>query len=354
MSSQKTVTFRSQTQGTIADFIEDEGLICQASQGILSLLAGELLRYRDEGVELSPTILYCAEAESVLKSFPGSVRYQIGTDQLSPNSMKRILKDCAPLATDSWCIFIERVSSSDLVYGVFDYPALPTALPIDDAIQNEQGIFCLLLRKTSPTTIEMKGSKGNAVSLVFSTTREEASTLGDPTSEFSAVCCSGLTDANDIDELRHFEPYFSRLIRTALNQSHGALLACASGPVIETVAELQDGIPLAPKLDFFDAFRAYRQIGSASALLKLRSCESLLGGILQSDGITLFDPLGCVTAYRVFYRANGSQIATSSPAPVGGARRRAFEGTKGLVGTHLLSVLFRSQDGLTLHEGSTK
>jgi hypothetical protein len=34
---------------------------------------------------------------------------------------------------------------------------------------------------------------------------------------------------------------------------------------------------------------------------------------------------------------------------VGGARRRAFEGLKKLGKEHLLAVLFRSQDGTTIH-----
>ncbi len=52
----------------------------------------------------------------------------------------------------------------------------------------------------------------------------------------------------------------------------------------------------------------------------------------------------------MFFRA----IATEGEGAVqivGGARRRAFEGLKGLVGNQLSSILFRSQDGQTIHFG---
>ena len=66
----------------------------------------------------------------------------------------------------------------------------------------------------------------------------------------------------------------------------------------------------------------------------------------------VFDTTGKITAYRVFYRPQAAAPALSKT--VGGARRRAFEGVKGLVGVHIVSVLFRSQDGQTLHHGVAK
>jgi hypothetical protein len=63
--------------------------------------------------------------------------------------------------------------------------------------------------------------------------------------------------------------------------------------------------------------------------------------------------LSRIIAYRVFYRP--PQTAGSVASNVtGGARRRAFEGIKTLVGTQLSSVLFRSQDGLTIYHGENQ
>jgi hypothetical protein len=63
----------------------------------------------------------------------------------------------------------------------------------------------------------------------------------------------------------------------------------------------------------------------------------------------VFDTMGRITSYRVFYQPQNEEPAIQSV--VGGARRRAYEGVKTLVGRPLMSVLFRSQDGLTLFHG---
>ena len=127
-------------------------------------------------------------------------------------------------------------------------------------------------------------------------------------------------------------------------------MACSKTKDLDQVADLHDGIIISPQLDFFGGFSAYRSDSSAESILRLRSSEELFSGILQSDGIVLFDASGSLIAYRVFYRPTVTS-STHAPVPAGGARRRAFEGLKSLVGTALSAVLFRSQDGLTIIHG---
>lgn len=156
MVNQKTITFRSQVTGNIADLIQDEGLTCQPSLEFLCALVGGLIRYHDEGVELSPTILFSTDIDSVLNGFPGSIKYLIGKAEVTPSSVKNILKDCAPLAMENWRIFIERTTAPQLKYGVFYYPTLPTTLPINDAISVCSNVLCILVTKTSPSTVNQR------------------------------------------------------------------------------------------------------------------------------------------------------------------------------------------------------
>jgi hypothetical protein len=135
-----------------------------------------------------------------------------------------------------------------------------------------------------------------------------------------------------------------------LSRCHGTIRVCTEKKSIIEMEELKDGIELQPKLDFFSAYSNYRTDGTADSILRLQSAEELFIGILQCDGIVVFDTKGSLIAYRVFYRTNQSDSYGSS-APVGGARRRAFEGTKAMVCGILKSSLFRSQDGLTIREG---
>ena len=93
MPTEETITFRTQTVGTIDDLVDDEGLDCSVSQRIISFLTGALLNYRDEGVELVPTVLFCDDADGVFSSFPGTVKYRVGEAPLEVDSAKRILKE---------------------------------------------------------------------------------------------------------------------------------------------------------------------------------------------------------------------------------------------------------------------
>jgi len=345
MPNPKTITFRSQITGNIADLIQDEGLVCQHTVDFLCALAGNLLQYRDEGIEFSPATLYSTHIDDVLNSFPGSVKYAIGEVEVIPNTVKKILKDCAPLAKENWCIYIERTEEPRLRYGIFYYNTLPTTLPLKDAIMVCTNVLCILVAKTSPSTIELTGSKGNALSMVFSTTREDRVIIDNSINDFAKDCCSGI---NKQEDSLVFNKYFSHLLNRVLTESHGTILICCSMARLQEIVELQDGVPLEPRLDFFSAFLAYRNSNSAESLMKLKSCEELLSGLLMCDGTIVFDTSGSVTAYRVFYRPNTPNTGTKQVAD-GGARRRAFEGIKDLLGDGFESTLFRSQDGLTMH-----
>lgn len=335
------LTFRDQTTGRINDLLIDEHQACAHSQNLLGYLAGALLNYKDEGVEFSPAIILCDSLELFLRSFPGSVAHTIGTAPLDPSSGPRILKDCGPLSSQNWFIFIERTREGKVRYGVFTYFRLPTAIPLHEGITIDPTHFCVLLRKISPSTIEIKGAKGSSLTLIFSTVRE-AVTSGDPINKFTSACCLHLSDKDA------FKVYLSRLLESALAVSHGTILFCSEGSNL--AVELRDAIPVLPLLDLHAAFSEFQTANTAGSILTLQRCEDLLQGFLRCDGMIGFDTAGRVTAYRVFYRP-GHETPPAAEI-VGGARRRAFEGVKSLVGKQIVSVLFRSQDGLTLYHGA--
>jgi hypothetical protein len=342
----KTATFRAQTQGLVADFISDEGLTCHASQNLISFLAGELLNYREEGKELSPTLLYGVTPHEVIKAFPGSTSYHIGSAPLHADSAKRILKDCAPLATDNWHIYVERIDSDKLRYGVFSYLALPTSLSLFDTISVARGPFTIVIKKISASTIRILGSQGHTLSLIFSTVREESSDEH-LTEKFTTNCCSALTASDERDA---FKSYLKRFFERSLSASHGTILICAKPKRFSGVKSLKDGVLVNPPLSLSESFCAYRKSGTADSLLKLQSLEELVQGLMNSDGVVVFDPEGNIIAYRVFYKDSGKSAAPKSQM-IGGARRRAFEGIKKMVGNEIVSAFFRSQDGHSEYQG---
>ncbi len=164
------VSFRDQTTGRLHDLLEDEGLACVHSQNLLSFFAGELLNYKEEGVEFLPSIVLCASISNFLRSFPGAVHHEIGAAPLDQTSGAQILKDCAPLSGPNWYIYIERPSpEGPITYGVFTYFRLPTAIPLHEAITLDEDQVCILIRKASTNTIDVRGARGNLLTLIFST-----------------------------------------------------------------------------------------------------------------------------------------------------------------------------------------
>jgi hypothetical protein len=195
----------------------------------------------------------------------------------------------------------------------------------------------------------MRGAKGNVLTLIFSTLRENPAT-GKPIESFAADCCRNVGEDRTPSD---FRAYFARLLDASLTACHGTILLCAEALDLSAVPELRDAVPVDPILDFYTAFAEFQSSATAGSILSLQRCEELLNGFLRCDGMVVFDERGRVNAYRVFYKPNGGSGDTGTVI-VGGARRRAYEGLKGLVGSRLTSVLFRSQDGLTLHHGGKK
>lgn len=344
IGAKRTITFRDQTSGKIGDFTSDEGYDCALTQALLSYLCGAIVRYKDEGVEISPLILVTDGISSFLSAFPGSVTYQIGELPLKADSGKRILKDCAPLFGPNWTIYIERVDANTLRYGVFSYYKLPTAIPLEEGIELNPSKFAILIRKISESTIELRGAKSNRLTIIFSTLRENPEIETDPVAEFAAACSKNLAKSESADR---FETYLRRLLSSSLSISHGTILVCRKNAQTAKISQLKDSVSILPVIDFYKSY-SESKIDDAGSVLALQRNEELLSGFMRCDGIIVFNSIGQLVAYRAFYKGN-AQIPDEL---VGGARRRAFEGVKELVGQKLSGALFRSQDGLTLFYGT--
>lgn len=345
-----TVSFREQTSGRITDLLSDEGLVCGQTQGVLAILVGALANYKEEGVELTPTILVCDSIEEVLKLIPGAIKYQIGTAGLDQDAAKKILKECAALAAGDWFVYIER-DAGGYSFGVASSSNGPTSVSLSEVIKIREQGFSIIIRRIAESTVELVGSKGSELALVFSTVREApAQSAEEAIRSFSLECVASIEDA---PEKEKFLVYFCRMITRVLEASHGTILVCHPGGHANGVEELSESTALTPVMDLYQAFCEYLADPSAQALVRLQNFERLLAGLVNSDGVVAFSDSGEVIGYRGFFKPRGNQRADEQGkvAPVvvvGGARRRAYEGIVACIGAALSGVLFRSQDGLTL------
>ena len=215
-----------------------------------------------------------------------------------------------------------------------------------DGITLSADVFSVLMKRINDKTIKVIGSKGSINTFLFSTSREEE-TDADAVSKFSEEAAQLVETEEDRVA---FCSYLKATIDGLLRGSHGCILACIGDEAdLNGIPELQDRIPLDPPLDLYGAFAAFKAGNSSEDLANLQATFGLAQGLVQSDGIVILDRQGRIVAFRAFYRPQGGQEA---PKVIGGARRRAFEGAKALVGASLRGLLFRSQDGLTLFHGT--
>jgi hypothetical protein len=329
--------------------MSDEGLVCGQTQGVLAILVGALANYKEEGVVLTPTVLICDSIDDVLKSIPSSVKYQIGMAELDQNSARKILKECAVLAAGDWFIYIER-SSGGYRFGVAASSGGPISVSLTEVVRIRSAGFAIIVRRIAESTVELVGAKGHELSLVFSTVREApAQSADEAILKFSRECAAAIEES---EEKGKFILYLSRMITRVLEASHGTILVCFTDGRLDAVEELKESIALSPAMPLYQPFCDFLISQSGEALLRLQNFESLLRGLVNSDGVVAFSDSGEVIAYRAFFRPNAvpAENAPGVPAEmvIGGARRRAFEGITQCIGAALSCALFRSQDGLTL------
>lgn len=339
MPKQATVSLRVLARGEITEFLEQESKPCALANQVISGLIGKLWNYREEGVELSPSIVISDDITKFGRAFPGFSRIQLGCCEATEDSAKRILKDCAPLTGESSLIFIERKNDGkQFPYGIFSFLRTPTAIGIEEVLLLDETQFAVLVKKSAPTILQLLGSRGNSVSILMTTHR------GDDNSDmeiekFIEDVVSGISDPDE-----KFKKYLKRLFERELSACHGTILLCATSDEYPSLACISDYISLEKGIDFFGHFEDLLRENAAEPLLKLQRAEDIFRGVLACDGMIMFSNTGKIIAYRVFFRA---AKAEGEKVIVGGARRRAFAGVGALRTNHLKSTLFRSQDGTT-------
>lgn len=345
MGALPDVSIQETTFGGVGKFLDAEEFACLASIKLLTFLAGALLRYEEEGVLLTPRLILCSSIEDLSRSLPGAKFYRIGKEAFGPASGKRVLKDYASLAKEGWIIFVERRSAENMEYGVLTYLESPTSISLREMITIDASILAVLVERVDNSIVRFVGSRGTSLDIAFSTSRESGSDSQSIEKFVSAAVANVYTP--------ELATYMTRLIEKLLALSHGTIMIVLGDSSISTIVGMSDAVELTPPHNLAGSFSDYRISATADSLLSLQRAESLLLGVIQSDGIVAFDTSGRVTAYRVFFKPADAEVASADkPKEIGGARRRAFSGLRPLIGTSLKAALFRSQDGRMEYTGS--
>lgn len=326
----RTVTYKKLMVGEIADFLKKEDMSCPVTQEGICDLTCKLLHYKEEDKVLRPEIFIVDELSN-LKALSGDADAIIlGNGDKNETVFSDALKRCAPLCERYWAIFIHR-KKEGFQYGVFKKETSPISSTAVESLSASSGT--ILIYKVSETAVLIKGSKDNSLIVHFGANDEDESALNELSPFIKTMCSS---DSDDMkSKLLNF---FLGIFNEVKTHGHGTL-ACVLNDGGTLPAVLNDGVVLSEPLNIPLIIEGAKDDSNNS----LESYKSLIVGMLNSDGITVFSADGKVIAYRVFVLSTDS--GPSKPIK-GGARSRAYRALNALVDKgDLISAFMLTQEG---------
>jgi len=338
----RNITFRTQLVGSVSEFCTESQLVILNDNLNLVELIVLLARYQEEGKSLCPNVYLTNEIQTLLSMIPTSDFLKIGNTSLDIEGIKTAIKKCAPLAERGWLLYLNG-STSGIEYGLFKGPSNPISVLVDDVIMKENADYPVVkVFQVASDCVEVRSNSGVIFNIFLNHRKENSSA---PLKSLDSLV-QAITKLTEVVYQEQALTFLNRLFFESLRNSHGCLIAVTdSDSAPECLA--QDGIILDEPIDFYRLVeQAIKDKGDTS---NLESKGALLQGMLNSDGITLFDSRSRLLGYNCFVKPDSEEETLSIN---GGARKRAFGSLSSKVGTELSAVFIQSQDGWTEYKGS--
>lgn len=278
--------------------------------------------------------------ENILKTMPNSEKIRVGKGVVSPETIERALKRCAPLAQWGWSIYLLRLGH-DFEYGLLRCGLHALSLTAPELLieHGDKSLPAILIRHISQHTIELSGAGQNSLRIHFGPVEAPDADPVQATRRF----CDALTRDAPIEIRDQLTNFYRRVFAGVLRSGHGCLAAARSTDGKKVLAQFKDGVAVTPFLDVSARVANLLKNNSCESDVCLRATAALIKGMLNTDGITVFSSRGDVEAYNVFVKH--PKKSTDTAPTFGGARKRAFETLCSWVGKDLRGAFFLSQDG---------
>lgn len=342
MVIEKSVSFRSSLVSNIVDLTDNVGWQCARTSQLISGIISQLAAYTEEGIAMTPSVFICNSVERLVQLAGAGEFIPLSEDVPLESAGPKLLKAAAPLCSGNWRIYIERSITGEFCkYGVFCGSSDPTSLTIDEVVldEYEEEFPVIRITQSAINKVEVRTSVGDGIEFRFNNDRDVAELKAH---EHTKLLSSAISQ-NSGPLSERFVGYVDRILSAAIKNSHGTLIAVvpANGALLPEA--LTDIVRINPPFHLYDRYQMHIDEGkTAESVGRLQAASDLISGFIGSDGITVFNDSGYVLGYRAFIHSeNGGKPMT------GGARTRAYESMKLLVGTDLKAAFFRSQDGRT-------
>lgn len=330
----ENITFRTQLIGGVTEFCQHSQLHFLSNALHLVELIVMLARYREEGVSLYPKVYLTNDKNTLTAMLPDGEVLKIGSSNPDLSGLKSAIKKSAPLATNGWLIYIET-SEDCLEYGVFKGSGNPISVLVDDVLLTESdNIFVVKASQIADDCVEIRSNRGGQHFIFLSHRKEESP----PPLQYLGQLISSITKNTPEDIKEPTISFLNRLFISALRESHGCIIAVTNMTKPPKMLS-DDGVILEDPIDFSKLVLELKKERIDPS--HLVSKGDLLKGMLNSDGIILFDDKGRLLGYNCFVKVSNKDNV------IGGARKRAFASIKSKIGRGLTAAFIQSQDGWT-------
>ena len=335
----KPISLRTLLVTASVDFLSQEEMKCVTTQEGLPELIGQLLYYKEEGKSLYPEIYIFDDIEIIKKVLTNSQFCHIGKGDKTKETMLKALKKCAPLTENGWAIYIVR-KPVEFEYGIFRAGTSILSVSISEALIDggSDEIKAILVHQIAEKLIEVKGVKADSLLISYGGLTTSTNSPIDNQKKFIESIVK-----NVVTELK--EPvinFFSKVFLEVLQKGHGTLACVINSNKKKIPKKLEDGIVLGQRINIPELIAELLDKNDLQANSILEGQFSLIVGMMQSDGITVFTNKGEVISYNVFVKHPEKLINTKT---TGGARSRTYLALCEIIGNGIESAYIQSQDG---------
>ena len=338
MKNIKPISLRPQLIGESVTFLNQENMECLITQDGLVDLISQLVYYKEEGRALYPEIYIFDDLDLIRKVLPTNQFCLIGTGDKTKATMLKALKKCAPLSENGWAIYILRKPNS-FEYGIFRAGTSILSVSISETLidNGAEDLKAILIHQVAEKLIEVKGVKAD--SLIISFGSQEQSKLSPTENQLKFI--ESIVKEVDPEVRDQTVNFFKKVFLHSLQKGHGTL-ACVVKSKKKMPKKLQDGIQLSIRLDIPKSIKELTDNNDLQANAYLEGQFSLITGMMQSDGITVFSDKGEILSYNLFVKHPPKLTNTKTS---GGARSRTYLTLCDMIGKEIEGAYIQSQDG---------
>ncbi|MDI6047410.1 hypothetical protein [Flavobacterium yafengii] len=334
----KNESLREYVLASIGSFLYKEGFQPNSvtQDGILEAI-NLISDYHEEGTALFPEVIITNSLD-FFKTIPNK-ELIISEGELSIEEFRKAIKLCAPLAIDSWVIFIE-ITENRIKYGLVSAEMTETSLSMYNQTVGELKVeyaktTIAYIRNIGQKTVELAGLN-NVLTVSL--------TLDIPTDKTnSEVKKIAIEIASNCEEKYRniIETFLEKTILNALRIGHGNLIGIVedSEDSLEALKSENNGTYLPMPIDFMQLIIEAEEDKSNESSINLKSYSSILKSMLNHDGITIFTNKGKLIGYHLLIGNHEKEGQTSN----GGARSKAYQSMQNC--NLFISCFYKSQDG---------